>query len=135
MNEEVKDLDAVIKQIVAKAGKKSAITFKEMVEILEKTQLEPDQIEKVYEALENANIDIIEDSTDIDDDEPNFVIAISNNGWFIPSYEPYLQRLIIRYYATLSGASVYHAINGSPSEIITPRKMWINKFLALFKTA
>ncbi|MDA3077359.1 apolipoprotein N-acyltransferase [Campylobacter sp. JMF_06 NA1] len=68
-------------------------------------------------------------------DNPKFVVAISNNGWFIPSYEPHLQRLIIRYYATLSGASVYHAINASPSEIITPRKLWVNKFLALFKTA
>ena len=66
---------------------------------------------------------------------PNFIIAISNNGWFIPSHEPYLQRLIIRYYATLSESSVYHAVNGSPSEIITPRKIWINKFFALFKTA
>ncbi len=66
MSEEVKDLNEIIKQIVAKAGKKGAITFKEMVEILDKLQLEPEQIEKVYEGLENANIDIIEEADEIE---------------------------------------------------------------------
>ena len=70
MSEEVKDLNEIIKQIVAKAGKKGAITFKEMVEILDKLQLEPEQIEKVYEGLENANIDIIEEVDEIE--EPDF---------------------------------------------------------------
>ena len=72
MSEEIKDLDAIIKQITSKAGKKNAITFKDMVDILEKSQLEPDQIEKVYEALENANIDIIEEEAIDIDEEPNF---------------------------------------------------------------
>ena len=70
MSEEVKDLNEIIKQIVAKAGKKGAITFKEMVEILDKLQLEPEQIKKVYEGLENANIDIIEEVDEIE--EPDF---------------------------------------------------------------
>lgn len=70
MSEELKDLNEIIKQIVAKAGKKGAITFKEMVEILDKLQLEPEQIEKVYEGLENANIDIIEEADEIE--EPDF---------------------------------------------------------------
>ncbi len=70
MSEEVKDLNEIIKQIIAKAGKKGAITFKEMVEFLDKMQLEPEQIEKVYEGLENANIDIIEDADEIE--EPDF---------------------------------------------------------------
>ena len=58
---------------------------------------------------------------------PKYVVAISNNGWFVPSYEPYLQRLIIRYYASLHGTLIYHAVNGSASEIIAPKKIWINR--------
>ncbi|MCI6989640.1 MAG: apolipoprotein N-acyltransferase [Campylobacter sp.] len=64
---------------------------------------------------------------------PNFVIAITNNGWFMPSTEAVLQRLLIKYYATKSGASVYHSVNGSKSEIITPKKMIIKEILAKFK--
>ena len=64
---------------------------------------------------------------------PKFVIAISNNAWFIPSTEPFLQKTLIKYYATKSGATVYHAANFSNSEIITPKKMWIKEFLKKVK--
>ena len=70
MSEELKnskDPEEVIKQIIAKYGKKGAITFKEMIATLEKFELEPEQIERVYEGLETANIDIIEE---IDSEEP-----------------------------------------------------------------
>ena len=64
---------------------------------------------------------------------PKIVVAISNNGWFMPSTEPNLQRLLMRYYATLSGATIYHAVNGSKSEIITPKELWISKTLTKFR--
>ena len=67
MSEEMKDPKEIAKQLITKAGKKKSITYKDIIEILEKCQLEANQIEKIYEELENANIDIIEDS-----DEPNF---------------------------------------------------------------
>ncbi|MBQ9314160.1 MAG: RNA polymerase sigma factor RpoD [Clostridia bacterium] len=70
MNEEVKDLKdpkEIAKQLIATAGKKKNITYKEIIDVLEKYQLEPNQIEKIYDELEKANIDIIEDG-----DEPNF---------------------------------------------------------------
>ena len=59
-----KNIDEIIKDIIAKYEKKGAITFKEMVDTLEKLNLEPEEIEKIYEALENANIDIIEEIDD-----------------------------------------------------------------------
>lgn len=59
---------------------------------------------------------------------PEFIIAISNNAWFLPSTEPMLQRLIIKYYATKHATTVYHSVNGSKSEIITPKKIFINEF-------
>ena len=70
MSEEVKDLKdpkEVAKQLIETAGKKKSITYKEIIDVLEKYQLEANQIEKIYDELEKANIDIIEDS-----DEPNF---------------------------------------------------------------
>ncbi|MSN96051.1 apolipoprotein N-acyltransferase [Campylobacter sp. FMV-PI01] len=65
---------------------------------------------------------------------PDFVIAISNNGWFMPSTEPNLQRLLIKYYATKHATTIYHSVNGSKSEIITPKKMWIKEFIMQIKS-
>lgn len=48
----------------------------------------------------------------------DYIIALSNNAWFIPSYEPILQNLIIRYYATINNKTVYHATNIAKTEII-----------------
>ncbi len=67
MSEEVKDSKDIIKLIVENAQKSGTITYKEIISYLEKYQLEANQIEKIYDALEAANIDIIEDS-----DEPDF---------------------------------------------------------------
>jgi len=65
-----KNVDEIIKQIIAKYEKKGAVTFKEMVDTLEKLHLEPEQIEKIYEEMEKANIDIIEE-IDEDNLEPD----------------------------------------------------------------
>ena len=53
-------------------------------------------------------------------DHPKYLIIISNNGWFMPSIEPTLQKLLLKYYVKLYKTTVYHAINGSKSYIITP---------------
>ena len=47
-----------------------------------------------------------------------YIIAISNNAWFWPSLEPWLQNLIIRYYATIYHKVVYHATNIAKTEVI-----------------
>ena len=65
-----KNVDEIIKQLIAKYEKKGAITFKEMVDTLEKLKLEPEEIEKIYEAFEAANIDVIEE-IDEDNIEPD----------------------------------------------------------------
>ncbi len=56
------------------------------------------------------------------------MIAITNNGWFVPSTEPALQRLLLKYYATKYAKAIYHSVNGSPSEIITPKISVFDKF-------
>ena len=67
MSEEMKDSKDIIKQIVESASKKGSITYKEIIDFLEKYQLEANQIEKIYDGLEAANVEIVEDS-----DEPDF---------------------------------------------------------------
>ncbi|WP_170000198.1 apolipoprotein N-acyltransferase [Campylobacter sp. RM9328] len=58
------------------------------------------------------------------------MFAITNNGWFkaryFPSTEPILQRNLLKYYATKYNKTIYHSVNGSPSEIITPKKSLFN---------
>lgn len=49
---------------------------------------------------------------------PPYMAVLSNNGWFTPSIEPDLQRLLMRLYAKRYGVRIYHAANQSPSEII-----------------
>ena len=49
---------------------------------------------------------------------PKYMIVLSNNGWFTPSIEPTLQRLLLQYYSKKYGTNIYHSINMSPSYII-----------------
>ncbi len=47
-----------------------------------------------------------------------YIIAISNNAWFVPSIEPWLQNLLISYYAKIYHKVVYHATNMAKTSII-----------------
>ncbi|MCV6609061.1 MAG: apolipoprotein N-acyltransferase [Campylobacterales bacterium] len=49
---------------------------------------------------------------------PPFMIVTSNNGWFTPSIEPTLQKLLMKHLGNKYGVKVYHSSNMSPSEII-----------------
>ena len=53
-------------------------------------------------------------------DGVRYITALTNNGWFRPSIEPVLQKLLIGLYAKRHGVTVLHSVNGSPSEIIHP---------------
>ena len=53
-------------------------------------------------------------------DNPKFMIAISNNAWFSPSTQPNLQSKILKLKAFKHKTTIYHSINGSPSQMITP---------------
>lgn len=47
-----------------------------------------------------------------------YMIAVSNNGWFKPSIEPTVQKLLIRFYARKNHTVVFHAANGGGSGIV-----------------
>lgn len=54
--------------------------------------------------------------------DPKNMIVLSNNGWFVPSIEPTLQRLLLQYYSLKYGTTIYHSINMSPSYVISNGK-------------
>ena len=57
------------------------------------------------------------------------IIALSNNAWFEPSSEPILQGLLIKFYASKYGVTVYHATNGGGSAVIEPKKSLFKKYI------
>ncbi len=55
---------------------------------------------------------------DKDGQRPKNMIVLSNNGWFVPSIEPTLQKLLLQYYSKKYDTTIYHSINMSPSYIV-----------------
>ena len=51
---------------------------------------------------------------------PKHMIVISNNGWFYPSIESTLQKIILKFYSKKYQTTVYHSSNMSKSYTITP---------------
>ena len=54
--------------------------------------------------------------------EPNYVVALSNDAWFMPSIMPSLQQMLIKIYAKKYGKTVYHSINGFKSYVLNKGK-------------
>ena len=52
--------------------------------------------------------------------EPKFMIAITNNAWFTPSTQPNLQSKLLKLKAYKYKTIIYHSVNGSSSQMITP---------------
>ena len=46
---------------------------------------------------------------------PKHMIVTSNNGWFNPSIEPSLQKLLLEFYSRKHGTTIYHSVNMSAS--------------------
>ncbi len=49
-----------------------------------------------------------------------YMIVISNNAWFIPSIEPTLQHLLLKYYSRKYNMNIFHVVNGSENRIYHP---------------
>ena len=65
-----------------------------------------------YEATTDK---IFENISDI-----KYMIVISNNAWFIPSIEPTLQHLLLKYYSRKYNMNIFHVVNGSENRIYRP---------------
>jgi len=54
------------------------------------------------------------------EDSPKFLIATSNNAWFLPSIQPSIQRLLMQFYAKKHNTIILHSANGAGTGIIYP---------------
>lgn len=52
---------SILKELVEKGKSKGMLTYKEIMDAFEDVELEPDQIEKIYETVENMGIDVVGD--------------------------------------------------------------------------
>ncbi len=60
------------------------------------------------------------------------IIAISNNAWFDNFVEPALQKLLISFYASKYGVSVYHSTNARQTAVILPKKSLFLQLISFF---
>lgn len=52
---------SILKELVEKGKSKGMLTYKEIMDAFEEVELEPEQIEKIYETVENMGIDVVGD--------------------------------------------------------------------------
>ncbi len=52
---------SILKELVEKGKTKGMLTYKEIMDAFEEVELEPEQIEKIYETVENMGIDVVGD--------------------------------------------------------------------------
>ncbi|MCL2163512.1 MAG: RNA polymerase sigma factor RpoD [Oscillospiraceae bacterium] len=51
----------ILKDVIEKGRTKGMLTYKEILDAFEEVELEPEQIEKIYETIENMGIDLVGD--------------------------------------------------------------------------
>ncbi len=51
----------ILKELIEKGKAKGMLTYKEIMDAFEEVELEPEQIEKIYETIENMGIDVVGD--------------------------------------------------------------------------
>jgi RNA polymerase primary sigma factor len=61
MNSGIENKKVILKDLIEKGKSKGMLTYKEIMDAFEEIEMEPDQIEKVYETMENMGIDVIGD--------------------------------------------------------------------------
>jgi RNA polymerase primary sigma factor len=52
-----------IKELIEKGKSKGVLTYKEIMDMLEEVDLQPEQIEKIYETLESLGIDVMDENS------------------------------------------------------------------------
>ena len=65
-----------IKELLDKGKKSGSLTYKEIMEAMDHIDLSPEQIEKIYEAIEMMNIEIIGDNNDAADIEEEIDLSV-----------------------------------------------------------
>lgn len=66
----------IVKKLIEKGKKSGSLTYKEIMDELEEIDLNPDQIEKIYEVLESMGIDVIGEMTESEDAEEDLDLSV-----------------------------------------------------------
>ncbi|MFW6022762.1 MAG: RNA polymerase sigma factor RpoD [Halanaerobiaceae bacterium] len=66
-----------VKNLIEKGNEEGVLTYEEIMDALEEVELEPEDIEKIYELFNEMNIDIKEEKEEDDDDEAEENLDIS----------------------------------------------------------
>lgn len=66
----------LVKRLIEKGKKSGTLTYKEIMDELEEIDLSPEQIEKIYEVLENMGIDVIGDMQEAEVPEEELDLSI-----------------------------------------------------------
>lgn len=67
---------SAVKELLDKGKKNGSLTYKEIMEAMDHIDLSPEQIEKIYEALEMMNIEIIGEATETADAEEEIDLSV-----------------------------------------------------------
>jgi RNA polymerase primary sigma factor len=74
------DIKTIVLELMEKGKQKGMLTYKEIIDAFDEIDIEPEQIEKIYEAMENAGVDVVGDieaeMQDIQLTEEDFDISI-----------------------------------------------------------
>lgn len=66
----------IVKRLIEKGKKNNSLTYKEIMDELEEVDLSPEQIEKIYEALESMGIEVIGDMHGHEKNEKNLDLSV-----------------------------------------------------------
>jgi RNA polymerase primary sigma factor len=58
-NQTASSKKAILRELAEKGKAKGMLSYKEIVDAFEEIELEPEQIEKIYETFENLGIDVV----------------------------------------------------------------------------
>ncbi len=67
-----------VKELLEAGKAKGVLTYKEIIEQLGELELDTDQIDKILETLENAGIEVVNESKSISEPEPEPILEISD---------------------------------------------------------
>ena len=60
-----KDKDTIIRELITKGKATGQISSKEILASLGETDFDPNQIEQIYDTMENAGVEIVDDFSDV----------------------------------------------------------------------
>ncbi|MDF2524452.1 MAG: polymerase, sigma 38 subunit, RpoS [Clostridiales bacterium] len=61
MNPNIDSKKVILKDLIERGKQKGMLTYKEILDAFDEIELEPEQIEKIYESMENMGIDLVGD--------------------------------------------------------------------------